>query len=109
MLPPTRYKRGMDKVAANSPIPCRFAHIGAMFGFFFAAEPVVDWPSAKKADTQAYAQYFWHMIQRGVYLAPSQFEAGFLSAAHSLTTSTATVRAAEESINAVAEARLATR
>jgi glutamate-1-semialdehyde 2,1-aminomutase len=57
--------------------------VGAMFTFFFTPEAVSDWDSAKKSDTARYGQFFHHMLESGIYLAPSQFEAAFLSAAHS--------------------------
>ena len=57
--------------------------VGSMFTFFFTGGPVKDWESAKQSDAGRFNQFFHWMLERGVYLAPSQFEAGFLSAAHS--------------------------
>lgn len=57
--------------------------VGSMFTWFFTPGPVTDYESAKKSDTQAFSRFFHHMLERGVYLAPSQFEAAFVSAAHS--------------------------
>ena len=54
-----------------------------MFTFFFTPDPVVDWESAKRCDTARFKQFFHWMLDRGIYLAPSQFEAGFVSASHS--------------------------
>jgi glutamate-1-semialdehyde 2,1-aminomutase len=54
-----------------------------MSGLFFQAGPVVDYESAKKSDAARYARYFHGMLDAGIYIAPSQFEAAFLSAAHS--------------------------
>jgi glutamate-1-semialdehyde 2,1-aminomutase len=56
--------------------------VGSMFTFFFTTEPVFDYESAKKSDTVRFAKFFNHMLERGVYLAPSQFEAGFVGIAH---------------------------
>ena len=56
--------------------------VGSMFTFFFTNEPVTDWESAKKCDTARFGEFFRHMLERGVYLAPSQFEAGFVGLAH---------------------------
>ena len=56
--------------------------VGSMFTFFFTTEPVFDYESAKKADTARFAKFFNHMLERGIYLAPSQFEAGFVGMAH---------------------------
>ncbi len=56
--------------------------VGTMFTTFFTAGPVTNWATAKSADTQRFARYFRTMLEGGIYLAPSQFEAGFLSSAH---------------------------
>ena len=70
--------------------------VGAMFTFFFSPDPVTDWDSAKKCDTARFGQFFHFMLERGVYLAPSQFEAAFLSTAHSEEDIRYTVAAARE-------------
>ena len=56
--------------------------VGSMFTFFFTTEAVFDYESAKKCDTARFARFFTHMLEHGVYLAPSQFEAGFVGYAH---------------------------
>jgi glutamate-1-semialdehyde 2,1-aminomutase len=53
-----------------------------MFSLFFTDRPVTDWPSAKTSDTARFARYFQSMLGQGIYLAPSQFEAGFMSTVH---------------------------
>ena len=53
-----------------------------MFTFFFTSQPVTDWESAKRSDTGRFREFFHWMLDRGIYLAPSQFEAGFVSTAH---------------------------
>ena len=58
-------------------------HVGSLMSVFFTKEPVVDYNSATASDTEAYAAYFNAMLQQGIYLAPSQFEAMFVSAVHS--------------------------
>lgn len=70
--------------------------VGSMFTFFFTPQPVTDWESAKRSDTARFGKFFHFMLQRGVYLAPSQFEAGFVSAAHSEADIRHTVDAARE-------------
>jgi glutamate-1-semialdehyde 2,1-aminomutase len=70
--------------------------VGSMFTFFFTPEPVTDWESAKRSDTASFGKFFHFMLERGVYLAPSQFEAGFVSAAHSEADIRHTVEAARE-------------
>jgi glutamate-1-semialdehyde 2,1-aminomutase len=70
--------------------------VGSMFTFFFTPDPVVDWDSAKKSDTARFARFFHFLLDRGVYIAPSQFEAGFVSAAHSEDDIRSTAAAARE-------------
>ena len=65
-----------------------------MFGLFFTDEPVTSWEDAKQADTERFAAFHRAMLERGVYLAPSQFEAGFLSTAHGDAEIDATIAAA---------------
>jgi glutamate-1-semialdehyde 2,1-aminomutase len=70
--------------------------VGSMFTFFFTPQPVTDWQSAKHSDTARFGKFFHFMLERGAYLAPSQFEAGFVSAAHSEADIRHTVEAARE-------------
>jgi glutamate-1-semialdehyde 2,1-aminomutase len=70
--------------------------VGSMFTCFFTDQPVTDWNTAKRSDTERFKRYFHFMLDRGIYLAPSQFEAAFLSYAHSDEDIRATVAAAEE-------------
>jgi glutamate-1-semialdehyde 2,1-aminomutase len=70
--------------------------VGSMFTAFFAEDPVVDYASAKKSDTARFGRYFRAMLERGIYLAPSQFECGFLSLAHTDDDVDRTVAAARE-------------
>ena len=76
-------------------------HVGSMVGFFFANEPVTDLVSAQRSDTALYADFFHAMLARGVYFAPSQFEAGFLSLAHNDATIDATLHAIDEALPTV--------
>jgi len=70
--------------------------VGAMLTLFFSPDPVTDWESARKCDTERFGRFFHFMLERGVYLAPSQFEAAFLSAAHSEEDIRDTIAAARE-------------
>lgn len=65
---------------------------------FFTAGPVVDWASAKKADTKTYGKFFHQMLEDGVYLAPSQFEAAFMSLAHTPRDIERTIKAAHNAL-----------
>ncbi|MCI8418729.1 MAG: glutamate-1-semialdehyde 2,1-aminomutase [Lachnospiraceae bacterium] len=71
----------VEELAAKSQYSCQLNHVGSLGCLFFTKEPVRDYASAKTSDTKAYAEYFKHMLQAGIYLAPSQFEAMFVSAA----------------------------
>jgi glutamate-1-semialdehyde 2,1-aminomutase len=74
---------GLGKAAKQAGVPLTQTRVGSMLCGFFTRGPVVDYASAKLSDTQRYAKFFRAMLERGVYFAPSQFEAAFLSTAHS--------------------------
>ncbi len=76
-----RFFEQVQKLGRESKIPCQLNHVGSLGCLFFTQEPVRDYASAKTSDTKAYAGYFKHMLREGIYLAPSQFEAMFVSAA----------------------------
>jgi glutamate-1-semialdehyde 2,1-aminomutase len=78
-----RWQRGMREAASAGDVPFTINQVGSMVSIFFTAGPVADFASAAESDTEAFKDFFWHMISRGIYLAPSQYEAGFISAAHS--------------------------
>jgi glutamate-1-semialdehyde 2,1-aminomutase len=74
---------GLREIAAARNVPLTADAAGSMFGFFFRREPVRSFAEAKESDTTLFARFFHEALDRGVYLAPSAFEAGFVSAAHS--------------------------
>lgn len=74
---------GMEMLAAKSGRPLQMNWIASLGSLFFTGEAVVDYASAKTSDTAAFSRYFLGMLNEGIHLAPSQFEAMFLSAAHS--------------------------
>ena len=78
-----RFARGISEAAKSAGIPVTVNRVGSMLTTFFTEGPVTDYASAKRADTARYARYFHGMLDRGVFLAPSQFEAAFVSLAHS--------------------------
>jgi glutamate-1-semialdehyde 2,1-aminomutase len=84
------------ELTAWTPPGVTVNRVGSMFTFFFSPDPVTDWESAKKCDTARFGKFFHFLLERGVYIAPSQFEAGFVSAAHSEEDIRATVKAARE-------------
>jgi glutamate-1-semialdehyde 2,1-aminomutase len=75
-------ERRTARLAAGAPPGVTVNRVGSMFTLFFTQGPVTDYKSAKRSDTKRFAGYFHFMLERGIYLAPSQFEAGFVSAAH---------------------------
>jgi glutamate-1-semialdehyde 2,1-aminomutase len=85
-----------SRLCASVPEGVTVNRVGAMFTFFFNPGQVTDWESAKASDTARFGRFFRAMLDRGVYLAPSQFEAAFLSAAHSDDDIAKTVAAAKE-------------
>ena len=77
-----RLTRGLAEIALRQGVPMTVAHAGTMWGFFFRAEPVRSFADAKTADVARFRRFFHAALERGVYLAPSAFEAAFMSAAH---------------------------
>ncbi len=77
-----RLQAGVCAIAEEMHVPLAFQRAGTMFTLFFADRPVTAWDTARKADTSRYSRFFNALLEEGVYLAPSQFEAGFLSTAH---------------------------
>jgi glutamate-1-semialdehyde 2,1-aminomutase len=96
-----RLAAGLDAAAVAAGIPARIARFGSMMTLFFTDRPVLDWDAASACDVKRFAQYFWGMIERGVYLPCSQYEAFFVSAAHMEADIAATIVAARESLAAV--------
>jgi glutamate-1-semialdehyde 2,1-aminomutase len=90
-----RLSAGIQASADAAGIPLQSAQAGTMFGFYFLTEPgaaIIDYPTARQyADTQRYARFFHAMLDQGVYFAPSQFEAAFMSSAHTEADITDTV------------------
>lgn len=97
-----RLAEGLGKAARHAGAAVEINRVGSMFTVFFTAAPVTDFESARASDTAAYGRFFHAMLERGVYLAPSQFEACFVSLAHSRKDIAATVRAASEAFQMLA-------
>ncbi|HUW40410.1 MAG TPA: glutamate-1-semialdehyde 2,1-aminomutase, partial [Rectinemataceae bacterium] len=91
-----RLEAGLAQAARASGVDTTWNRVGTMFTTFFTEGPVTDWASAKASDTGKFAAFFTAMLEHGVYLAPSQFEAGFMSLAHDEADIDATIAAAEE-------------
>ena len=93
-----RLAQGLEAAARAAGVPFHLGRQGSMMTLFFSDQPVVDWDTASRCDTKRYARYFWAMIARGVYLPCSQFEALFVSTAHTDSHVAATLAAAAEGI-----------
>jgi glutamate-1-semialdehyde 2,1-aminomutase len=91
-----RLEAGLRAAADKSGLPFTLARVGSMLTLFFSADPVTSWKSAAKCDTKRFADYFWGMMDRGIYLPCSQYEALFVSAAHNENDIDNTIAAAEE-------------
>ena len=88
--------QGLAQAARQANVPFYQTRVGSLLGGFFTEGPVVDYQSAKKSDTTRYAKFFHHTLKRGSYFAPSQFEATFVSTAHTATDIERTVKAVHE-------------
>jgi glutamate-1-semialdehyde 2,1-aminomutase len=84
------------QLTAFTPAGVTINRMGSMFTFFFNERPVADWESARRCDTARFARFFHFLLERGVYIAPSQFEAGFVSAAHTESDIRATLETVRE-------------
>jgi glutamate-1-semialdehyde 2,1-aminomutase len=92
---------GLAAAAKEAGVALCSNRVGSMFTWFFQDGPVTDWDSAAKSDTEKFAKFFRGMLDRGVYLPPSQYEAAFLGAAHSEEDVQKTVAAAKEALGEV--------
>src|SRR3989442_1223768 len=90
---------GLSRAAREAGLQVTLNRVGSMMTLFFTPGPVTDYASAKKSDTQAYAKFFRAMLSQGIYLAPSQFEAVFLSTAHTPADLNKTLKAARAAFN----------
>lgn len=93
---------GIAKAAKDAGYPIYSTRVGSMFCAFFSKVDVYDWPTASQCDTKAFAKYFLAMLDEGIYLAPSQFETAFVSAAHSESDIEKTIAAASKCFKLIA-------
>ncbi len=94
---------GLSAVADDAGVPTFTNRVGSMWTTFFASEPVSDWETANKCDRQLYGKFFHAMLDKGIYLAPSQFEAAFVSAAHTDEIIERTIEAARKTFKEISE------
>ena len=91
--------KGIGNAAKKAGVPLNQTRVSSMLGAFFTSGSVVDWNSAKLSDVKRYGLFFHQMLEQGVYFAPSQFEAAFLSTAHSTRDIEYTIKAATAAFN----------
>jgi glutamate-1-semialdehyde 2,1-aminomutase len=93
---------GVAAAAKAAGVAMTYNRVGSMFTWFFTPGPVTDWDSASKSDTEAFGRFFRNLLDRGVYLPPSQYEAAFLGAAHTEEDVKKTIAAAKQAFAMVA-------
>jgi glutamate-1-semialdehyde 2,1-aminomutase len=90
----SRLVAGMGQAAQKAGIQTQANRVGSMFATFFTPDPVINFTTASKSDTDRYRQFFWGMVEEGVYFAPSQFESAFVCQAHADADLEKTIQAA---------------
>jgi len=93
---------GLQEVLKDAGIAAQVNNIGSLSTIFFASQPVTDYTGAKRSDSKLYGRFFRDMLQRGIFLAPSQFEAAFVSASHSSEDIDRTISAAADALKGIA-------
>ena len=93
-----RLAKGVEAAARARSVPMHVAHFGGVFTLFCSSGPVTDLASAQRCDTELYAKIFHGLYDRGIYVAPSQFECNFVSAAHTVADADAFVSAFDETL-----------
>ena len=93
---------GLSSAAGSAGIAHTMARVGSMLTLFFNPDAVTDWSVASRSDTRAFSKYFWGLVQRGVYMPCSQYEALFVSAAHQGSDISETIDAARDVLAALA-------
>lgn len=96
-----KLSKGIEKAAETSGVDLYSTRVGSMLCAFFTSEKVTNYEEAKKSDTNKFSVFFQEMLKRNVYLAPSQYEAVFLSSAHSVHDIDMTIQAAEEAFRII--------
>jgi len=97
----SRLQKGIVKAANKAVVDIQLPRIGSMFTLFFTKGPVTDYETASKADTALYAKFFHQMLSQGVYFPPSQFEAAFISTAHTIEDIQFTIDAVEKTFTSL--------
>jgi glutamate-1-semialdehyde 2,1-aminomutase len=96
-----RLEDGLRDLCLKHQVPATINRVGSMWTLFFTGQPVTDYASAKTCDTARFGRFFWEMMDRGVYLPCSQFEAAFNSVLHDEALVDRTLKAADAALLAV--------
>jgi len=91
---------GLNAIAKKTRVAVTTQSVGTMFTTFFTDQPITNWATAKTADTKKFGVFFRALLEEGVYIAPSQYEAGFISTAHTHRVIDATLIAMERALQA---------
>ncbi|MBI3040974.1 MAG: aminotransferase class III-fold pyridoxal phosphate-dependent enzyme, partial [Chloroflexi bacterium] len=91
--------KGIAEAASKAGISLRVARVASLLTVFFTGQPVVDYESAKQAETTLFSRFFQQLLSQGIYWPPSQFEAAFVSLAHSAGDIQLTVRAIDKALS----------
>jgi glutamate-1-semialdehyde 2,1-aminomutase len=94
-------EKGIIEAASKAGVDIQLPRIGSMFTIFFTKDPVTDYETAAKADTKSYAKFFHQILSQGIYFPPSQFEAAFVSVAHTHRVIQSTISAAEKAFTSL--------
>jgi len=94
----SRLERGLVEAGAAAGVPVRVNRAGSMLTVFFTNQDVIDFESAKTCDTERFKRFFQAMLENGIYLPPSQFEAAFISAAHTDANIQQTIESAKKAL-----------
>jgi glutamate-1-semialdehyde 2,1-aminomutase len=90
--------QGLRENVEELGIPAQFTRVGSMFSMFFTDQKIVDFETVKSCDTDFFKRYFNGLLEEGVYIAPSQFEAGFMSAVHTDEEINLTIKASRKAL-----------
>jgi glutamate-1-semialdehyde 2,1-aminomutase len=99
-----RLVAGLRRAMVDAGVAAQISSVGSLSTIFFTSQPVTNYTEAKRADTKRYARFFREMLDRGIFLAPSQFEAAFVSASHTAEDIEHTIAAAGEALQLVGKA-----
>jgi glutamate-1-semialdehyde 2,1-aminomutase len=97
----SQLEAGISSAAKSAGVPIQQTRVGTMFTTFFSETKPIGWNTVKVADKARFGKFFMKMLENGIYLAPSQFEAGFISIMHDESVIAATVGAAEKAMKAL--------